>query len=1060
MDEARVYRLERLYHGPPVRDGRPIGEPRLIAHTSGIRRRDYTRCLELVSLSPLGGDDVSGPDSNSIGLFHNDEGPFVLAQVQRLGQIGQYMQCILLPTEVARALEGNLATLLDLTDEQMPLFEKPRSDLLPRAVVDPAPPPRKILLRAIDHLLRATGDSPRTVGQLLSALIHGAPLTVIGAPEKLTARVDFIQGLLALLPGRVRVGITFATSVGDCATCAAQIKFVQKEQAAPEDTVYKWGQAEVTPPPPTDAYARFVVSHLTLDPALLLDQMEALRETVEWRISKMPLPDALAQVARRASLDTAIRTGQAVDRRAVAELLLEDRTLTGDLQLDYARHLLAITLALDEPESESADALLALVSGDVDLGKALLVYLKQALLEGSAPAVYRLVARWLALQPALGAPWRQVLQEAALASQKMWVAMKKADRASEFLVEVSEAPPELGLASLIPRLLQESLPLARNNPRLASTVFRLGARYLGPSAFGSLITDLRLGARLPQETQKALAYLQPDIPLTSPERGLLLKGANALGERDAPIVLLRMAEKAALMGRYELLDRDVLAGLVPLALSDDGRRVAPLIRQVVWTLTPMNILVGLDEEIWRLMLQLLLGTGQYGDMRVLLETFQRDVFVLDQRPALAKMVADAFEATPLTSAQAEEALSGLEHSKLDPIVLAAAYRGALAAAEWDIAMAPIADRLTDMLYDDPALLESVGFKAGLEMLRFHMERGNSDNAIRTASVIMAMVPERASDAFKLIRRVWPIMARDDETRQAGFDLVRRVIRRFPVAEGWKLIRHLRERLPTLYPVGLAALELRQVMNERDLEEFAQDVHQTTALLMDMAATFAAGKPIHSNKLRHQLISTPGGLSDDERLRMAENMRALAEYLRKLGNSRSRNRPFQNVERALLSGEMAPRAGVDLLRWMGGYLLEGHEVPFKMARQAPSYILGNRSLPMVLRETGVAASLLGDLIEAFPDESPQVVADPEALAAEMESLLAELPDRVQKRLRRNLGQDCQNLANVISRISDKGESRGVFGGDMIRRLESGRADPRSVLDALYWIAGYFEGKHRI
>jgi hypothetical protein len=84
--------------------------------------------------------------------------------------------------------------------------------------------------------------------------------------------------------------------------------------------------------------------------------------------------------------------------------------------------------------------------------------------------------------------------------------------------------------------------------------------------------------------------------------------------------------------------------------------------------------------------------------------------------------------------------------------------------------------------------------------------------------------------------------------------------------------------------------------------------------------------------------------------------------------------------------------------------------------------------------------------------------PKALAGELDSLWQTLSLYNQRKIQDQFAQDCQYLAEVIGIMSDRTKARILSDSGLGRELETGQRQPRSALEAMRWINGYFARKH--
>jgi hypothetical protein len=159
----------------------------------------------------------------------------------------------------------------------------------------------------------------------------------------------------------------------------------------------------------------------------------------------------------------------------------------------------------------------------------------------------------------------------------------------------------------------------------------------------------------------------------------------------------------------------------------------------------------------------------------------------------------------------------------------------------------------------------------------------------------------------------------------------------------------------------------------------------------------------------------------------------------------------------LQGKVSPATGIDSLYWFGGYFAEGRVYTVELEREAPAHLLGSRSVNILLRETNMLVSLFNGLIEAFPEKDPFVV-ELNPWKSETDSVWGLLSLYKQRQIQAGLAEDSQLLAQLIRLVGDKGHERSFQSSGYGRQLQSGRAQPRSVIDALRWLSGYFARQH--
>jgi hypothetical protein len=253
---------------------------------------------------------------------------------------------------------------------------------------------------------------------------------------------------------------------------------------------------------------------------------------------------------------------------------------------------------------------------------------------------------------------------------------------------------------------------------------------------------------------------------------------------------------------------------------------------------------------------------------------------------------------------------------------------------------------------------------------------------------------------------------------------------------------------------VACLTLRPIFDDRNFLLLAEEIKIATDFLQDLLLSFEINKPPFPRRLAGELHALSGSLSYDEQRALSDRALALAGYLEALGDPRR-----QGDEDALLADQVVPRTGLDWLRWLGGYFAGGESLLRPLQTDAPPHAFGARSAPVLYREVDLIANLMHSLLLAFPPGDPPKLAL-DALQAEVASHWKRLRLHQQRQLQPTLALDCQTLAAYVSRVAVTGGSKSFLGADAAEQIEMGKAPPRSVIDALRWIGGFYAGKHRI
>ncbi len=349
----RVFPLDRLYAGAN-------GQTRFdqVSRTPGVDPDQLAECRRLAHLMPPLPVQRTEAMPGAFGLFRGESIDYILAKAQQSANGAPQIQYILVPTAPLRSLGGNIRTFEGFACEPIPQFAVPRTDLAPFVLENPQAADDETQIDDLLALLGYCKNNMKIVSGLTAALVQSVGIGVINAPLSMRDRLTFIQGLLTLLPAAVRTRITFATSVIDPSQTNTQIKFLAADMRPARHLIYDWESGKLLTDAPADTYADFMITQFRLDPALVLKQTQQMEPIAIWRMRlKDDLPSALAWAAKRISLDAALKNGLPGDPQMVSVVLRDDPTLVDDMRVLYARHLLSLTLVLDEVER--GDALVA-----------------------------------------------------------------------------------------------------------------------------------------------------------------------------------------------------------------------------------------------------------------------------------------------------------------------------------------------------------------------------------------------------------------------------------------------------------------------------------------------------------------------------------------------------------------------------------------------------------------------------------------------------------------------------------------------------------------------------
>ena len=1013
---------------------------------------------------------------SALGLFRGESSEYLLVKAQQGVNGTPCIQFVMMPAAPLRTLAGNLRWLVDFARAPIPEAMPPRADL-PRLVFrDPQPASEQTQIDDLLMLLTFCRNRVQTVGNLVAALVQRTGIGIVNAPLSITDRLSFVQGLLTLLPAPLRTGITFATNVLDPGRTNAQIKFLATETARPsQHLIFDWATGKLIGDAPDDIYTTFILSQFRLDPALVVEQTRALERTAAWRMSrKDDLPSALAWAARRASLDSALKNGLPGDPGMVAEVLHDDPSLSNETRLMYARYMLNVTLSLNEAERGDSLAENCIRYGYV--ADMIAQELLTALIDTAhAEAVIALLTRWLTANPNFdlgNARWPTLLSSAMLTHAQPIFDRDDGAAIRSLLEGYLLLSPTLRLDRAIAQLIGSSRKAAYADPQVMRALFLLAVTFLPANGLQRLLGDSQLTNRLPPPLWSVFAYLKnapdggsnlPPGPATTSSEiapvGLLARACTVYSAEQRAVILSRLVEWALLIHRYDLLDADTLKLLVELGVAPQTTRFDVTTQQVVQDLSRLNALRTLDSRSQQYLVALSLVRQRYENAAAQIEFYQNTLYPGRGATEFTLIAQNIFQETPLDVGQMNSALEALAAVDLRVLVRAHAYLGALIGHDWSPALSYPIQQLTLLLSTDASAIQTLGAPHVLHLIKLNAERHDVMNTLKLSVALTETTLVMGDSGTAMAETLYETLNWGPEMSASALEMLRTFVRRAPLAQARTLTVRMGQRHgATMIRALDATFQLRQMLGSRDLNAYTERLAVIVPLLTDMAATYHESQtPPAMFKLRDTVQGmTGGGLSDDERQRLAQNLLRIAELILPLAKARTYNTPKQNATPLLLQNSLPPASGVDALRWIGGHFAAGDVFTPSLERPDQPRFFGMRSINVLLRETDTAVELLANLLTAFPENTSAL--DNQAFRSEVDSVWTLLAPATQRRTVDKLTENAQLLAELISIIGDKGSDRSLPATGYGRQLVSGRVQPRSVVDALCWVNGYFQGQH--
>ncbi len=1048
------FALEHFYYGQFVRGGKPDGELRLLASSAGIRQDQIIDLVRPAVVPPIPGAPMA-----SWAVARGKTVPFIFCQAQLNESGGAMLHFVVLPVDLLRPLSGNLELLSRLVMLKLPTYDRLGDTLQPvrfAGVVAPADEPQ---VDAMLALMTVAHDRLAVVESLLASIVQGVPLVIIGAPGSPTARRGFIEGLLALLPPPARFGVTFAMHATPATRADTQIRFLSGAETPEEATVFNWADGSLSGVTVEDDYSRFIISQLRLDTSLVLEQTQRLTAVASWRIRRGDgLAEALRYASYRLSLDDALLNNQPVDARAASRVLAEDPTLSDSLRAAYARHVLAFALALGD--MQYAEPIAIMLRQQPELERVTMGLMREALADGKIEIVYQALSGWLAnpLGPQ-GMEWISLTQAAALAHTRDLVEAGDSAGVRAFLRQLHDsAGGQIEMSTVLPDTIALAQPLMERDPELADTLFILGAQYLIQELFVRMLTHPGLLAQLPEAVGRVARYIEGSDRSTPP-RGLLARAAAAFGEEWEPLVLIRLADAALQSQGLDLLDAPTLTALASAAESPHASSYGGVFLRLVAGLSADDRLPLLEDGVAVTLLQVLLVRRRYADLAHELVHQSRLLFSAEKQPQFAQMVRRLFLETPMQIDEVPEAMRLLSEGGLKPLPLAMAHFGALKRHDWNEALQPVADYVTELLFDNNNVVDAIPVAPLVELLGFHVRRRDVANSVRVGYLLPDVAAYKGESGAEVMIQMYRALDWDRQARSTALEVLRRYIRTVDPEMVEQMLAQLGDALGEPVRRALDATYAFRVVlaGSEDMASYALYIHLTLRFLRDTAVCYTEKtRPPGIRTLFGDLDSLVGGLSDDERRALARNVFNIGRAISALGRQARDNRPrdLETHYNALAAGSAAPTSALDVWRIMGGYFARNKRIEIRQDIPASAHPLGDRAAPSLLAESRAVARTLRSLLLAFPADE-KITLSAEAIRGETESLWAELKVEDRRKLVRALADDLQTIPTLVTLMYDSSDPRVLEENNGTgRQLDVTKRRPETALEFYRFVSGYF------
>ncbi len=901
--------LNRVIYGKSA-DDPPDSAVRLLALTGEISEEEAQQWREAAALVPQSG--TTAEESLALGLFAMPGRSFLLARAQ--AQEGNpalpLYEYIPLPRRLLQQADGNLQPFLTLLTTPLPTFNGADPAVAALELPPLHPWPLGERQACFEVLLKDMGGSFNRVLSLLAAALEERGLLVLGHPGDAQARVRWVQGLLALLPGAARPDLTFATHVIPPVPISARVIFADSPENSPRWMIGNDTDESLPVPDQWSPYVTLLAELWQGESGSLMRALVGLEPLAAALLPAKEWKTGLSQLVEQVRLDRRVVAGDEVPAEALKEALNSETSLPEDVRARYTARLLR--LALGSRDTEAA----LLVAMQMDADPALDAELYQILLEEletQPDAVYVFVRTRLNDAMEADPRWIERLQLAALLS--LQVAITAADPVTimNWLRLISREPASYGLSDILRGGILAACERAHEDGEMARQLLVLTVKR-DPQIIDTLLGDSQLINAVPDNLGLVLREYGGDVLVTLQNRGpemFLVATARAARAQAPQLFNLEVVDhiwRLYTTGQTFNLPTHYQPESIVEAWADSG---------AIW----------LSPELAGHILTLMLADNRDA-------LFQRFAAHLAQYAMLLPLLVSVLQNSQRAIS---DLLSVMGHlisgGSLNQQQAVETYIELLNLREWRQNALPVVEQLARMMQQSPAL--DVPLQVVWRLLET-ATAARSDLIARVAArqlfnYIEARVKEGASgevdvSIVEILIRLFEQLQWSSTARQYALNWWRDFVRNQPLARLVKLEKALegKRALEECRMILLSTLAFRRMLGKRSIEEFARDINTAFSVLEDLADSFdpSSRRPVSFDEdtIRAELNARTTNLSDQEKRILATNFRQLAQLIGEMGDHRSKgNLMRQNIDRQLMAGEQQPDSAVDVMKWIAGYL---------------------------------------------------------------------------------------------------------------------------------------------
>ncbi|MCU0475017.1 MAG: hypothetical protein MUC99_02695 [Anaerolineae bacterium] len=1028
---AKHYPLEHFYVSQTPKIGEAKFEQAVVAMSPNVTPDLIER------LTTRYGLQRNGIVQSFTLLRDTQPGRFFAVHIQR-GAGGQPVaHYIILPSDILRAMQGNLRALVALLDTTPPVFAPNRQTLsailMPAVAATGAPDQAKDILA----LLTTVKNKMDVMETLLSTIVQNVRLVVQNAPIDLAQRVGFVEGLLALLPPSVRFAVTFAGDIGFHTEIDAQIYFTREDITATDVVRYDWQSGQMFGVPLKDDYSRFTISQLRLDTSLVIERTRNMNQPAAWSLSEgRKLSDALSYASYRLKIDQALKSGQPVNKEDVAQVLSSDPTLPQDLRLMYARYLLRMSLAMQS--AQEAEPIADLFERQPDLEREALEQIGQHIDKDGAAGIFRVISRWFVRGTALPhrSRWAQMGLQAALAASQTLTQSRDLAGIAALADDINASSYALDLKPVSHQLLESLIPFATQGADLAERIFLLVATLLNYDDARQFLAAPSLRGLLPSELNAFVSALEPTSPQPTPNNNLLLNAARSLGSRWEGALIAQFGLWARRANRIVLLEDVAISALARHALEQDmslRARIAALFDQ----LSPDEV-KALGQRGGLHLMRVKLALGDHEGLQAAIRQQARTFYLGEAQIKLIFAIERAFSETLVSPEAAYAAVKYLSENGIQYAPLVMAGLGALGSRPQHPALDDLTDLIANSIRTSASSLDVVPPASLARLTAYHLRAGRTKAAAESGAWVGQSADRQDKHGLEAIKHMVELIGRADLVTPSGQDALRAAARHIDPQDYPQFIAYLKREFSAEFSAQFEnTAYLTSILLGRDLNTYLKTATVAWRFLASVHALYADNRTPVEGEPEMLLGNLSSTFIGQEREEVRNLINELIKALVAVAEAKRAAKPRPD----------APTATVDVIRTIGSGLAGSRPAPSPNAEHA----LGVPDRPSLKQALMASIAVAGRMTRPVPAGLTS-----RAFKTELESILNAMPaeDAAQARERAAI---LSGLGRVIIEIGSGNNNKINEPSVYAKKLEQGTQRPRNPLEFLRYIQGYIGRK---